>query len=187
MRTPLVLPRFHPSWGAVHLRAFTAEDVPMLLDLSTDPYVPLTGSLPGNASREDALGYVRRQHDRLLTGEGFSFCVALRESDEAVGQAGLWLRSVASGRATAGYAIAPGVRGRGLAAQALTALTCFAWTLPQVHRVELYVEPWNVASLRTAEAAGYHGEGLLRSHQEIGGRRVDMLLHAAVRGDSRTS
>jgi RimJ/RimL family protein N-acetyltransferase len=38
-----------------------------------------------------------------------------------------------------------------------------------------------VAEVRTAERAGYEREGLLRSHQEIGGRRRDMLLYAVVR------
>jgi RimJ/RimL family protein N-acetyltransferase len=38
-----------------------------------------------------------------------------------------------------------------------------------------------VASARTAESAGYEREGLLRSHQEIGGKRVDMLLYAKIR------
>jgi RimJ/RimL family protein N-acetyltransferase len=98
-----------------------------------------------------------------------------------VGAAGLWTRGLQHGRATAGYTIAPRDRGSGFAAQALTALTAFAWTFPEAHRVELYIEPWNVASIRTAEASGYEREGLLRSHQEIGGRRVDMLLYAVVR------
>ena len=35
----------------------------------------------------------------------------------------------------------------------------------------------------TAERAGYEREGLLRSHQEIGGRRRNMLLYASVRPD----
>lgn len=57
----------------------------------------------------------------------------------------------------------------------------FAWTLPPVHRIEAYIEPWNVASIRTAERAGFTYEGLLRSHQEVGGQRVDMQLYAVVR------
>jgi RimJ/RimL family protein N-acetyltransferase len=40
---------------------------------------------------------------------------------------------------------------------------------------------WNAGSIGTAERAGYEREGLLRSHQEIGGRRRDMLLYATVR------
>lgn len=181
------MPPQQPVHGAVRLRPFTADDVPMLLDLATDPYVPLTGTLPGNADKAQALEYIERQHERLVTGAGFSFCVALRESDTAVGQAGLWLRSIDTGRATAGYAIAPSSRGKGLAGHALTALTAFAWTLPQVDRIEVHIEPWNIASQRTAETAGYEQEGLLRSHQEIGARRVDMLIYANVRRWAETS
>jgi ribosomal-protein-alanine N-acetyltransferase len=59
----------------------------------------------------------------------------------------------------------------------------FAWTLPDLHRVELYIEEWNIGSLRVAAGAGFTHEGVLRSHQEIGGTRRDMLLFAAVRGE----
>ncbi len=75
----------------------------------------------------------------------------------------------------------PSARGRGLAAAALTALTSFAWTIEGLHRIELYIEPWNTGSVKTAERAGFEREGLLRSHQEIGRRRRDMLLYAAIR------
>lgn len=175
------MPSRPPAYGAVQLRPFRADDVPMLQELSTDPYVPLTGTLPGVCDAEQALAYIDRQHERLVSGGGFSFCVALQDSDDAVGQAGLWLRSIHTGHATAGYAIAPAVRGHGLAGDALRALTHFAWTLPDLHRIEVYVEPWNTASRRTATTAGYQCEGLLRSHQEIGGHRVDMLLYAVLR------
>jgi [ribosomal protein S5]-alanine N-acetyltransferase len=59
-----------------------------------------------------------------------------------------------------------------------------AWTIPALHRVELYIEPWNAGSVKTAERARFEREGLLRSHQEIGGRRRDMLLYAAIRGSA---
>jgi ribosomal-protein-alanine N-acetyltransferase len=168
-------------FGDVRLRMFDDRDVDMLRELSTDPYVPTIGTLPSHASRDDALAYLQRQRQRLRTGAGYPFCVADRVTDEALGTAGLNFTAPASGRASAGYSVAPRHRGRGVAAQALVALTRFAWTVPGLARVELYIEPWNVASVRTAERAGYEREGLLRSHQEIGGRRVDMLLYAAIR------
>ncbi|TWP34551.1 GNAT family N-acetyltransferase [Leekyejoonella antrihumi] len=180
MELPLRMPRNLPRHGEVRLRAFNDRDVGMLLNMSTDPYVPLIGTLPANTDRAGALGYIERQHDRLATGTGYSFCIALTTTDQAVGGAGLWLTSIEQGRATAGYAIAPRHRGRGLAGEALRALTTFAWTLPEVQRIELYIEPWNTASERTAQTADYQCEGLLRSHQVIDGNRVDMLLYAAV-------
>jgi ribosomal-protein-alanine N-acetyltransferase len=157
--------------------------VDMVRDLATDPYVPLTGTLAASATQEQALDWIRRQQERVVAEVGYSFCIADLEDDRALGQAGLRLTALPQGRATAGYAVAPHERGRGVAAAALRALTTFAWSVPGLHRVELYIEPWNAASTHTAEAAGYQREGLLRSHHEIGGRRVDMLLLAAVRSD----
>ncbi|NCT90272.1 GNAT family N-acetyltransferase [Cellulomonas sp. APG4] len=177
----LTMPAELPAHGSVRLRPFEARDVDMVRDLATDPYVPLTGTLVADASAEQALDWIDRQYARLADGRGYSFCVADAGDDRALGQAGLSLAVAATGRATAGYGVAPRERGRGVAAQALRALTAFAWSLPVIHRVELYVEPWNVASVRTAERAGYAREGVLLSHQEIGGRRVDMALYATVR------
>lgn len=96
--------------------------------------------------------------------------------DRARGGAGLWLQP--AGPATAGYVLAPIARGRGLATDALHALTTFAWTLAELDRVELFVEPWNVASVGVAERCGYVRQALLAEHTEIGGRARDMLLLA---------
>lgn len=179
----LELPAVAPAFGDVRLRVFDVGDVDMVMDLSTDPYVPKTGSLPGDASRAEAMAYIQRQNVHIDTGNGYSFCAADRHTDAALGTVGLWLAPIAEGRARAGYSVAPRSRGSGIAGQALRALTHFAWSIPKLHRIELYIEPWNTASVRTAERAGFAYEGLLRSHQEIDGARVDMSLYAALRDD----
>ncbi len=152
----------------------------MLRDLATDPYLPLITSLSAQATHAEALEYIERQHQRMETGVGYSLCVADLKGG-ALGTAGLWLSARAQGRATIGYAVAPAARGRGVAARALAALAGFAWTLDDIFRLELYIEPWNVASLRTARAAGFVREGLLRSHQPIGDGRADMQLWSLLR------
>jgi|tagenome__1003787_1003787.scaffolds.fasta_scaffold20379725_1 ribosomal-protein-alanine N-acetyltransferase len=182
--SPAVLPpwpRVQPSFGAVVLREFTHDDLPMVLDSARDPYIPLIGTLPAHATDAQARDWIERQQRRWTEGAGFSFAIAEAQTGRAVGGIGLWLREVTHGRASAGYSIAPRARGLGYAAEALVALTAFGWSLPGLHRVGLYIEPWNTGSIRTAERAGYQREGLLRSHQEIGGRRRDMLLYAALR------
>ena len=180
MTDSLDWPLQRPASGLVSLPAFEARDVEMAEEMSEDPYIPLSGSLPAHADRETALAWMQRQQSRHVEGVGFSFCIADRQ-DRAIGSTGLWTHDFWEGRATAGYAIRPSARGRGLAAHALRALTEFGFTLPLLHRVELYIEPDNRASRRTAERVGYLLEGTLRQHQEIGGRRRDMCLHAALR------
>ena len=180
---PLELPAILPTADGVVLRPFDDADAAMLRDLATDPYVPLIGSLPAEASERQALEFIERQHSRWTTGVGYSFCVADSADSRALGTAGLWLTDLAQGRASVGYSVAPRARRRRVAVGALRALTTFGWTLPALFRIELHVEPWNTGSIRTAEAVGYVREGLLRSHQPVGGRRVDMLLYAALRPD----
>ena len=170
-----------PAHGDVVLRAFTDGDVDVVRELSTDPYVPLVTSLPATATEAQALTWIERNRGRRDEGSGFSFAIAEAATGRAVGQVGLWLGELPSGRASAGYLVAPGARGRGFARSALAAVTAFAWSLPGLYRVQLFIEPSNEASVRTARGAGYEPEGLLRSYQEIGGRRRDMLVFGAVR------
>lgn len=165
----------------VVLRDVRECDVAMARELSTDPYVPTTGTLPLNAGHAEALAWVHRQQGRHREGAGYSFTISEAHSGAPVGHCGLWLHELAEGQGSVGYSIVPSARGRGLASDALRALTDFGWRIPGLDRIVLYVEPWNVASIRTAERAGYVREILLRDH-EIAGARRDVLRFAAVRG-----
>lgn len=170
-----------PASGKVKLRQFRTSDADMAMELSQDPYVPKTGTLPAHASAEQAQQWIQRQQNRLTDGAGFAFAVVDRDQERCAGFVGVWLLDLAAGRAQLGYGIAPSFRGHGLASDAIRAATAFAWSIPELHRIELYIEPWNTASVKAAENAGYLREGLLRSHQEIGGKRRDMLLYARLR------
>lgn len=174
-------PTTAPTYGSVVLRQFTDDDVHLAFELGDDPYIPLIGSLPALPTAQQALEWIYRQRSRYAERAGLSFAIADAQSDNAVGAIGLWLQNMSAGRATVGYSVAPAHRGRGIASSALKALTAFTWSIPALHRIELYVEPWNCSSRRVAEASGFQREGLLRSHQEIGGLRRDMLLYATTR------
>jgi ribosomal-protein-alanine N-acetyltransferase len=176
-------PTTRPAHGGVELREFRTEDVAMVRDLATDPYLPLIGTLPARADEAEARNYIHRQRGRLAEGVGFSFVIADADTDAALGGLGLWLRNHQQGRASVGYSVAPRARGRGAAGDALLAVTGFAWTFPELFRLEAFIEPDNRASVRTAEAAGYTCEGVLRSYMELGGTRRDMAVHARLRGE----
>lgn len=181
----LAWPEEEPGDGPAVLRAFRPDDVAMARDMATDPSVPPIGTLPAYADEVQALAWIDRQHERFTDGRGFSFAIADATSGEAAGVIGLTLRE--HGRASVGYTVAPRARGGRLATHALRALVEFAWTLPDLFRLEAYVEPANTASIATAEAAGFEREGLLRSCLPLGGRRRDMALYARVRGSSTSA
>ena len=174
-------PATDPRHGNVRLRAFRDDDAGMAMELAKDEYVPTVGSLPAHATEEQALVWLDRQRYLHVRGSGYSFAIADAGTDQAVGQIGLWGWELEQGRTQAGYGVMPGARGHRHASEALRALLEFTWTIPEVHRVELYIEPWNTASIRTAEYARFMQEGLLRSYMEISGQRRDMLILSPLR------
>lgn len=181
---PTLLPVLHRP--PVTLRAFEDRDAPVVAAASRDPLIPLITTVPSTDAAEDLRAYIGRQHDRLKSGHGYSFAVADVASGEAVGQIGLWTLDAAAGRATTGYWIAPESRRRGYARAALAAVTDWAFTIDEIARVQLHVEPWNEASWRAAESCGYQREGLLRSWQLIGDERKDMYVYSVVRDADAT-
>ena len=81
----------------------------------------------------------------------------------------------------------PEARGRGIATEALVALT--DWALSErglgLGRVQVFVAPENVAALTLARRTGFQKEGVLRSYWEHGDGRLDVIVLARVAGDER--
>ncbi|GAA3291747.1 GNAT family N-acetyltransferase [Arthrobacter citreus] len=176
--TPLVLPVLHGP--RVMLRAFTPADVVLIQSASRDPLIPLITSVPSTSGEREALAFIERQHHRLASGAGWSFAVADAATGAAVGQIGLWpgQSSRRTGNPdTIGYWIGPEHRKQGYAGEALKLLTEWGMTVRQMTRIELYIEPWNEGSWRTAESAGYRRDRLLPSWQKIGTQWRDMYRY----------
>ena len=118
--------------------------------------------------------FIERQHDRAAQGDGYSFVIA-EEADptSGIGSIGLWLQEIESGRASIGYWLVAGARGRGLAADTLRAVVEFAFGELAIPRLHLFVEPWNTASARTAQAGGFGREATLRGWERIDDEQRD--------------
>ena len=178
---PLEVPQL--SCPPVVLRPYAVSDLAMVRRAATDPLIPSITSVPRHYSDDNGRAFIERQHARAAQGDGFSFVIARDIDPEiGVGSIGLWLREVDSGRASIGYWLVPGARGHHLAARALEAVVSFAFAELAIPRLHLFVEPWNVASARTAEAAGFTREATLRGWERIDGDQRDAdcfaLLHA---------
>jgi len=179
----LVVPEL--AAGPVRLRPFRLTDLDLVCEAAQDPYIPLIATVPGAFTEGEGRQFIERQWSRAEQGTGYSFAIADAADDHAVGQAGLWLRDISHGRAAVGYWVAGSARGRGAARYAVAAVTEWAFSELRIPRLELYVEPWNQASIRTAESTGFRREGLLRSWQAVGGERKDMLMYSMLPTDSR--
>ncbi|RSS57153.1 GNAT family N-acetyltransferase [Streptomyces sp. WAC01280] len=181
MHQPLDVPELAAD-GGFTLRPWRLSDVPLVREASEDAYIPLITTVPSPWSAPAARAFVERQWERAASGAGYPF-VIVDPDGRPVGTVGLWLRDLAQGRAALGYWVVGSARGRGAAGTAVRAVVTWALKDLRIPRLELYVEPWNTASVHTAERAGFRREGLLRGWQVVGSERRDMFLYALLDGD----
>jgi ribosomal-protein-alanine N-acetyltransferase len=169
---PLVVPEI--PCGPVLLRPFMNSDIGLIRHAATDPYIPTITSVPKVYSDDGARAFIARQHSRSNDGHGYPFVIAdAAHPDRGVGGLGLWLREIEDGRASVGYWMSPTSRGQRFAGWALRGADVLA--IPRLH---LFVEPWNVASQRTAEFAGFTQEALLRGWERIDHEQHDVYCYA---------
>ncbi len=145
MQTSIVaLPQVQPSLASkqVVLRPFEDEDVALIMEASRDPHIPLITSVPTSDDPVEARRYIDRQRSRVVEEVGYSFAIADAATNEPLGQIGLWPRDLSQGRASIGYWIVSSRRRNGLATAALRAISEWGLQLSELHRLELYVEPW---------------------------------------------
>ena len=167
----------------VVLRPYALSDLALVRQASADPFIHSISSVPARYTDDAGRAFIARQHARDSEGDGYSFVIALEgEPNTGIGSIGLWLREIESGRASIGYWLVADTRGQRMATHALQAVVTFAFGALSIPRLHLFVEPWNVASARTAEAAGFVREATLRGWERIDGEQHDAdcyaLLHS---------
>lgn len=167
------------------LRPFREEDVALVLDAGQDALIPLITTVPSRGDVGQARAWIERQHQQLRDGLGYSFCVAGSDTDQPLGQIGLWPHRPDPGRASIGYWIGREHRWAGVATRAWRAISSWGLNHLGMERLELYVEPWNEGSWRAAESVGFQREGLMRRWEAIGDRRRDMFMYSLLPDDPR--
>jgi [ribosomal protein S5]-alanine N-acetyltransferase len=178
---PLRVPEL--AFPPIVLRPYALSDLSMVRQAAADPFIPSITSVPRTYTDDAGRAFIERQHARDAEGDGYSFVIAPEAGPATgIGSIGLWLQEIESGRASIGYWLVPDARGNGLAGVALRAIVAFAFDTLSIPRLHLFVEPWNVASARTAEAAGFAREATLRGWERIDHEQRDCdcfaLLHA---------
>jgi len=178
LRVPLL------TAGPVVLRPFEADDLSLVRLAAVDPVIPSITSVPRGYDGDEGRAFIERQYRRSAEGDGFSFVIApASDPGHGVGSIGLWLEEIESGRATIGYWIVKDARGRGFAGHALRGLVAFAFGELAIPRLQLFIEPWNIASVKTAISAGFLREALLRDFERIDGEQHDAECYARLYAD----
>jgi ribosomal-protein-alanine N-acetyltransferase len=139
-------------------------------------WLNLRDAFPHPYTMKDAREYIRAVRQR--TPET-SFVIAV--NDEAVGSVGFVLRQdVERVSAEIGYWLAEPLWGRGIATDALSAVTAYAVETHGLTRVFAVPFAWNAASCRVLEKAGYVLEARLRRSAVKNGTMTDQFQYAFI-------
>jgi RimJ/RimL family protein N-acetyltransferase len=154
--------------GDIALRPLAEEDVPAIVAACRDPEIPRRTSVPD--------GLTEAQAEEFVAEAGNVYAIVDADTDELLGTIGFHVLEHARGNF--GYWVRKEARGRGVATRALVLLTRWAARERGLGRLQLIVEPDNLASIRVAERAGFRREGRLRDYIELKGSRRDVYMYS---------
>jgi RimJ/RimL family protein N-acetyltransferase len=164
------------------LRPFQESDIDAVQLAGNDPLTQTWLPLPSPYTREIAAGWCREGAAAMRT-DGKALVRAVEFEGELAGCIDLKNVDPAGRGAEIGYWTVPGLRGRGVMAEATAGLARWALTDLKRERVQLRIAPANTASLRVAEKAGFVREGVARNAGFVHAGRVDLEIWSLIPAD----
>lgn len=100
----------------------------------------------------------------------YSFGVFEHKSDRLIGHISMYgIKRLPFLSALVGYSIDENYVGKGIATEAVRLVVAFGFEQLRLHRLEAYVSPRNLGSIRVLQKSGFQNEGLLREFLHING------------------
>ena len=172
----------------VYLRALEREDLKVLHEIQNDEEVmSWSRSRPDHMVSMEALG---KEYEEELKGENAlrrTFVIVHKKSGKIAGWASLsWWRQFHS-TADFGIAMKSEFRGKGIGTEVLGLLTRLAFGQYNMHKVELFTRPDNLAMINAAKKNGFRVEGRFKETLYFDGKYHDGLRMGVLRRDFEKS
>lgn len=127
---------------------------------------------------------IQESIQQMRLNREYSFGIFDIQTKEMVGHISLYsIKRMPFSSAFVGYSMDESHTGRGIVTEALSLVVKFAFNDLCLHRLEAYVSPKNIASVRVLEKAKFNREGLLRSLLYINGKWEDHYLYSYLEED----
>ncbi|HMN28217.1 MAG TPA: GNAT family protein [Caldilineaceae bacterium] len=168
------------------LRRFTAADLPRLIAYRDDPEVARYQSWsPLTESSARALLAGLERSEPGTRGEWYQFAVALKPTNELIGDCALLVRADDTQQAEIGYTFARAFQRQGYATEAVLTLLRYMFDSLRLHRVIAQVDCRNDRSVALLERAGFRREAHCLQSFWLKGGWIDEYLYAMLRSEWR--
>ncbi|MET3576273.1 GNAT family protein [Bhargavaea ullalensis] len=127
---------------------------------------------------------IRESLQQLREKREYSFGIFRADNNRLIGHISLYgIKRLPFLSGFVGYSIDQSETGKGIATEAVRLIVGFGFERAGLHRIEAYVSPNNVGSVRVLEKAGLQREGLLRQLLFINGVWEDHYVYAILEDD----
>jgi RimJ/RimL family protein N-acetyltransferase len=166
------------------VRPLVAEDATLVSDIFGDRHARRWLPVPQEYGLAEGFAWCTDLAvERRDRGDGDHYAIVRRADDRLVGC--IWSRRTdwGAGSTEVSVAVSAPLRGYGVAAEAVDAISVALLLEHGFQRIELRVAVGNVAARRVAEKAGFTYEGLLRNAGFVPSGRVDVEAWSLVAAD----
>ncbi|BDH63094.1 alanine acetyltransferase [Ureibacillus massiliensis 4400831 = CIP 108448 = CCUG 49529] len=171
-----------------YLRTFIESDARSLSELLTNnkyywaQYEPLHDDY---FYTEDAqLRKILESMQLMRVNREYSFGIYTKGRNQLIGHISLYaIKRLPYSSAFIGYSIDERFTKKGIATEAVNHLIHFAFNELNLHRIEAYVSPKNIGSIKVLERAKFVKEGLLRKLLYINGVWEDHYMYSILQED----
>jgi RimJ/RimL family protein N-acetyltransferase len=168
------------------LRRFAEADLPALIAYRRDPEVARYQSW-SELTELSAHAFLNEleQSEPGTRGEWYQFAVALKSTDELIGDCALHVRADDTQQAEIGYTFARQFQGQGYASEAVNTLLRYLFDTLRIHRIIAHVDCRNERSIALLERLGFRREGHFLKSFWMRGDWIDEYLYAMLRTEWR--
>lgn len=163
------------------LRKMSVDDSRDMYDYARRPEVTKYLLWNEHESEQQSYEHLCYIADAYKRGDYYDWGVTLTGSGKMIGTCGYTSFDFEHGRVEIGYVLNPDFWGQGIATEAVSALTEFAFKELNANRVEIHFIEGNNASLRVAEKCGMTLEGYLKQYMLIKGEYKNIGFAAVTR------
>ena len=135
-------------------------------------------SRPMAASVNDALEYINKILESLMSKYGITWAISLRNDNNLIGTIGFWRIENEHYRAEIGYMLNKDFHGKGIMHEAMQPVLDYGFNVMKLHSVEADADPNNIASVRLLEKNNFVREAYLKENYYYNGEFLDTVIYS---------
>jgi len=165
------------------LRRITANDANEVYDYFSKDEVTQYYDLDSFREIEQAIDLIERWDERFENNQGIRWGIAKKEDNKLIGSCGYHHWAKEHFKAEIGYELSPQYWRQGVMTEVLKVVLSYGFQQMNLHRIEAFYDPDNIASKRSLLKAGFRYEGTLRKCFFEKGKFVDAEICSQLSSD----